>query len=609
MGVRDKIIVAHPISDFVRNRGHTLFQSGENFVTNACPVTEHKRGHRPITIYPARQSWTCHDCKIGGSVIDWLMYEKNVSAAEAMRILGGGHNGAVIMKTYDYTDATGNLLFQTVRYEPKDFRQRRPDGNGRWIWNLNGIQLVLFRLPEIAKDIRDGLPIFVCEGEKDVLALVQHGFAATCNPMGANKWRDSYSETLRGADVIIVADKDQAGREHAQLVASKICNAARFVRVIELPDVNEKSVNDASDYFAAGGTAAQLQILADSAPDWTPTAGQDSAQPNEPLIQFKSPLEFKTFVPPPGNILVGDCHITQGTVFVIGGPPSVGKSRGLVALGVAGATGDEWFGLPVHRRFKTMIVQTENGQFRLSREFSELDCEALENYMRICPPPPYGLCFKREDFRKQLADAIGQFKPDIVGFDPWNAAAREQDSKEYLDTFDALKSVLPRGDDAPVLGIVAHTRKPKSDERYSGRALLNLLAGSYVLGSVPRTVFVMQAASDDVNDKRVVWTCCKNNDGELGNRSAWERRNGLFVPVEFFDWDAFDHPPKEKRGIKPEVLREFLIKGREYDKAQIVKLIMKETGRQQSCAYDLVDEAKKRGVLRYHKVSKIYELV
>jgi len=56
----------------------------------------------------------------------------------------------------------------------------------------------------------------------------------------------------------------------------------------------------------------------------------------------------------------------------------------------------------------------------------------------------------------------------------------------------------------------------------------------------------MQAASDDTEDNRIVWTCCKNNDGELGARSAWERRNGLFAPVADFDWDPFDNP-KDKR--------------------------------------------------------------
>jgi hypothetical protein len=72
----------------------------------------------------------------------------------------------------------------------------------------------------------------------------------------------------------------------------------------------------------------------------------------------------------------------------------------------------------------------------------------------------------------------------------------------------------------------------------------NLLAGSYVLGSVPRTVFVMQAASDDVTEDRIVWTCCKNIDGELGKRSAWIRRNGLFDPLTDFDWEAWNKDEK-----------------------------------------------------------------
>ena len=99
--------------------------------------------------------------------------------------------------------------------------------------------------------------------------------------------------------------------------------------------------------------------------------------------------------------------------------------------------------------------------------------------------------------------------------------------KDYLATFELIRAVIPSGDLAPAIGIIAHTRKPLSGERASGRALLNLLAGSYVLGSMPRCVFVMQSASDDVAEDRIVWTCCKNNDGELGDRSAWIRCNGL----------------------------------------------------------------------------------
>ena len=37
---------------------------------------------------------------------------------------------AKIVATYDYTDEGRRLLYQNVCFEPKDFRQRRPDGKG-----------------------------------------------------------------------------------------------------------------------------------------------------------------------------------------------------------------------------------------------------------------------------------------------------------------------------------------------------------------------------------------------------------------------------------------------------------------------------------------------
>jgi hypothetical protein len=338
---------------------------------------------------------------------------------------------------------------------------------------------------------------------------------------------------------------------------------------------------DLNDWTRAGAGADELLAAM--------TSGQLLYEPEKPLplIEFKTPSQLKNFIPPPGIVLAGDCHIVRGLVFIIGGAPGVGKSRAAVALAEAGATGREWFGLPVHRRFKTMIIQNENGLFRLSKEFGELDCGTLENYVLVSPPPPFGMCFAREDFRAQLSAAIREFEPDIIIFDPWNAAARDEKAREYLETFDALRSVLPFGDTAPALGIVAHTRKPKTDERASGRALLNLLAGSYVLGSVPRTVFVMQAASDDTTDNHVVWTCCKNNDGELGSRSAWERRNGLFAPVSEFDWDTFDNPRDERVSITTDDLAAIFENGeKQLRRAEAEKALEALTGAKRTACYN-----------------------
>lgn len=179
-----------------------------------------------------------------------------------------------LVATYDYIDANGLLLFQVVRLEPKSFRQRRPDAQnpGRWIWNMQGVQRVLFRLPELQRELKTGFPILICEGEKDVLALRDRGFFATCNAGGAGKWEPAYTETLAGAkDVIIIADKDEPGRKHAQLVASALHGKVGRLRVVELPDVNGQPVKDAADFFAAGGTAQDLVEFLKTQPDFAPT--------------------------------------------------------------------------------------------------------------------------------------------------------------------------------------------------------------------------------------------------------------------------------------------------------------------------------------------------
>jgi len=73
----------------------------------------------------------------------------------------------------------------------------------------------------------------------------------------------------------------------------------------------------------------------------------------------------------------------------------------------------------------------------------------------------------------------------------------------------------------------------------------------------------MQSASDDTEDDRVIITCAKNNDGQLGPRTAWERKNGVFRPVNDFDWNAFDHNDvKHEPKIQPEHLNKLFENGR-----------------------------------------------
>ncbi len=178
-----------------------------------------------------------------------------------------------IVATYPYADEDGALLFEAVRLHPKSFRQRRPDGNGSWIWKLGAddakklpaVRRVLYRLPEIASD-KTGRTVFVVEGEKDVDAVRALGFLATCCAGGAKAWHHvatHAAEALKGRMVVILPDNDDPGRQYAADVASSLRGHAKSIRVLALPGLAEKG--DVSDWIRDGGTAAQLMELAKAA--------------------------------------------------------------------------------------------------------------------------------------------------------------------------------------------------------------------------------------------------------------------------------------------------------------------------------------------------------
>jgi hypothetical protein len=122
----------------------------------------------------------------------------------------GSDGNRQIVAEYGYHDENGVLLFQCVRYEPKDFRQRAPKGSD-WEWKLNGVRRVLYRLPELLKAGPSEL-VFIVEGEKDVDRLRSIGLVATCNVGGAGKWKPEYNEHLRGRRIAVIPDNDEQGR-------------------------------------------------------------------------------------------------------------------------------------------------------------------------------------------------------------------------------------------------------------------------------------------------------------------------------------------------------------------------------------------------------------
>lgn len=161
-----------------------------------------------------------------------------------------------------------------VRYAPKDFRQRRSDGNGGWIWNAPPTRHhIPYRLPEVLEAIANETTVLIVEGEKDVDNLAKLWVVATCNACGVGNWHPEHAAYLKGADVVVVPDNDDAGQQHGEDVAASLQGIAKRVRMLTLPDLLPKG--DLSDWIEAGGTAEQLWALVEQAPNWRPARYAD----------------------------------------------------------------------------------------------------------------------------------------------------------------------------------------------------------------------------------------------------------------------------------------------------------------------------------------------
>jgi len=173
-------------------------------------------------------------------------------------------NRPVMVKSYDYVDERGNLAYQVCRYEPKDFRPRRPDGKGGWVANLDGVKRYLYRLPDVLEAVAQERTLYIVEGEKDADALSELGYAATTWAGGAKSWREEYANWLQDATVALIPDNDDPGREAMNEVAASLANVGAVVKIVTLPDVPVKG--DVSDWLDAGGNLDQLDALTSAAP-------------------------------------------------------------------------------------------------------------------------------------------------------------------------------------------------------------------------------------------------------------------------------------------------------------------------------------------------------
>jgi tetratricopeptide (TPR) repeat protein len=242
--------------------------------------------------------------------------------------------GRTVVARYDYKDREGVLLYQVERYDPKSFRQRRPNGQGGWEYK-QGDRRVLYRWPELVAAGPDA-PLFVCEGEKDADRVASLGYCATTVANGS--WDDVEVADVAGRDVLILQDNDNAGRKKAIEAAQALCAVAKTMRIVELPGLPMKG--DVSDWLDANpANAERLADVCFEAPAWTRASAEESAGDGAAArgLELLSSADFiANFVAP--DYLV-DGILLRSYCYAMTAPTGTGKTAILLLLAACIALG------------------------------------------------------------------------------------------------------------------------------------------------------------------------------------------------------------------------------------------------------------------------------
>jgi predicted transcriptional regulator len=361
--------------------------------------------------------------------------------------------------------------------------------------------------------------VFVVEGEKDVETLRKHGVPATTNPMGATTvekqekgsgWLDCYTETLRGADVVICGDNDAPGREHVRIVARKLHGVVGRLRILDLkqfwPEIEESE--DISDWFAAGGIVERLWQIVEELPDYVPAGGnghdeaappwegddfgpqpsaqgvEQSAGNNSKALSMEA-LKTMTFNPikyvVPGIIVEG--------LTLLAGKPKIGKSWLLLHAGVAVARAGFTLGDIHCIEGDVLYCALEDNLRRLQSRMTKLFgiVQDWPEHMHVCCELPRlsqgGLAFIRDWIeeaphpRLVIIDTLAMVRPPSKGKD------QTQYDADYTAVLE-LRAMAAKYGIAIVL--VHHLRKADADDAF------DTISGTLGLSGAVDTVLVLK---------------------------------------------------------------------------------------------------------------------
>lgn len=334
--------------------------------------------------------------------------------------------------SYCYCDPAGQPLYYIDRFPGKKFRGRLA-GSGSTGHKVPKDLRVLYHLPEVLSAIERGLAVHLCEGEKDADALRTLGAVATTNPFGARSWQPSYTGTLRGANVIVYVDKDEAGTARANSLRKELAGTC-----ISLEFRQAKCGKDPFDHVREGhGLEDFVKFETERSGIMTVTEFLDQDLPE---------IEW----------LIEDM-LGVGCLGILVAKPKVGKSTLCEELIYCAATGEDFLGRST-RKVKTLFLALEAAPPHLVESFKALGIPRTDDVL---------ICTRAQDCSsvEMLRTLILQHQIEFVIIDTLARFVSVQDLNDYAEVTKKLTPLaeLCRETNTTIL-LTHHSRKGAGDD-------------------------------------------------------------------------------------------------------------------------------------------------